>query len=516
MNKLSEREDNTALSDNNLLSFPSVTSARIIFDLAAEQSLLGSILYDTSIFPAVADALAPEAFYEPLHGSIFSAYQRLQSVRARVEVIEIAHEIRSVKPRDGFDPSKYLADLVDKAPSGISAARAAADVVSDLWRRRRLMQLGNELQNAGSAPGDSAELVEKAERALLDIQVNHRSVQLVDAYEAVERVCQQIDGTVIRRGVQLGLQQIDDITGGFMPGELWLGAGRPGMGKSAVANSCALHIARAGLGVIEINCEMTVEQMMRRHIADFCYELYGFEAPSYSKIRKRELTAQHRQMIKTVAAEIRKLQTLKSIYRAGLTVGSLRSLIRRQIACWDRQGISPGLVTVDHVGLIKAASGQQNRAQAQGEIAREMKELAGQLDIPILALVQLNRMVESRDDKRPMLADLRDSGEWEENADGVIGFYREAYYAARDPEPRAYDKKLLWDEKRQSRNVDAIFLKIREGEMQTVKLWADMGRNAIRDRAPEGYYAAKPTPLEALLDPDHPLPPAEVDDNPFG
>jgi replicative DNA helicase len=160
------------------------------------------------------------------------------------------------------------------------------------------------------------------------------------------------------------------------------------------------------------------------------------------------------------------------------------------------------------MGLVRSSAATRGRSEAQGEVARDTKQLAGELDTAILALVQLSRKVEERDDKRPMLSDLRDSGEWEENADGVIGCYREAYYAQREPEPKRRDLKLLWDERRESRIVDAMFLKIREGEARTVHLWADMGRNAIRGEAPASHYGggANLGRLPDLLDPDVALP----------
>jgi replicative DNA helicase len=247
---------------------------------------------------------------------------------------------------------------------------------------------------------------------------------------------------------------------------------------------------------------MTVEQMMRRHIADWCYAKWGPAAPSYSLIRKRALSAQQLLMFREAATAIRELGTLKSLYRTGLTVPVLKSIVRRQKAAWLRQGIRLGVVTIDHMGLVLASGSAQKRSEAQGEVARDTKRIASELEVPVIALVQLSRKVEERDDCRPRLSDVRDSGEWEENADGVIGLYREAYYAQRETEPKRHDLKLAWEDRRSSKWVDAMFLKIREGEMQTVQLWADLPRNAIRGGIPDSAFLGSHVDL---LDPDQAL-----------
>jgi replicative DNA helicase len=235
---------------------------------------------------------------------------------------------------------------------------------------------------------------------------------------------------------------------------------------------------------------MTVEQMMRRHVADILYERHGNKAPSYSAMRKKIMSEEQQRLMLDAKSEFRDLNTLVSVYRSGVKIADIRNMVRRQKVIWARHGIKLGLITVDHVGLVKSSTANRGRTESQGEVAREMKELGGELDAAIFALVQLNRQVESRDDKRPMLADLRDSGEWEENADGVIGFYRDSYYAKRELEPKSFEKRVAWEERCASNIIDAILMKIREGEMQTVKLWADMARNAIRGFAPELAYGS--------------------------
>lgn len=476
-------------------------------DRQAEEALLGTILCEASKLEVVSEFLSPEMFHWPLHGRVYGAVVDAIQRVGRADTITVAHSLRGDQEFEQVGGSGYLLDLVEKLET-LGAVQDVAKIIQELWQRRELIQIGEAM--AAKAKGGllSPALIEETERSLLALQLNTRSISLIGADEAVTRVIGQLENPEQAFGIKLGLSPIDDITGGFMPGELWICAGRPGMGKSALSSTGALHIARHGhsaagrhLGVIEINSEMTVEQMMRRHISDLAYEMHGRKSPTYSAMRKRQMTSHQLEIFRESAGIIRKLPTLKSLYRTGLTVAAIRSLIRRQITSWDRIGIDVGLVSVDHVGLIRASSAARGRTESQGEVAREMKELAGELNIPILALVQLNRQVENRDDKRPQLGDLRDSGEWEENADGAIGCYRESYYAQRLPEPKRHDDRIAWDEKCNSPMIDAIFMKIREGEMQTVKLWADMGHNALRGCIPDKFYDDGPL-MAAATDPD--------------
>lgn len=474
-------------------------------DLEAEHSVLGALMYDSGLLDRVSDILAPEMFFWPLNGRIFQAVSEQVGRGGRADVTTVAHALSRDADLAQCGGRVYLADLVEKS-DGHHALRDHANIIREMWQRWQLINIGEDLSTAAKSGDLAAGLIEAAEKALLALQTSSRSLALVTAEEAVARVQDQLENPAKAFGIKLGLSPIDEVTGGFMPGELWLTAGRPGMGKSAIGSTGSLNILRLGrthdgqpLGVIEICSEMTVEQMMRRHISDLAFETHGARAPTYSAIRQRTLTGEQRGMVTTAAADIRARGNLRMLYRTGLTVAALRSLIRRQIASWGRQDVEVGLVTVDHVGLLRSSGNTRGRTEAQGEIAREMKEMAGELNIPILAMVQLNRQVEARDDRRPQLSDLRDSGEWEENADGVIGTYRDAYYALKQVAPKRADEKIAWEERCRSKTIEAMFLKIREGEMQTVRLWGDMGHNAIRGHAPDSHYDA---PLMNALNPD--------------
>lgn len=468
--------------------------------LEAEQAVLGSILFDNGVLAEVDSIVTAASFSEPFHGALFQAASdtisagRLagpESMDARFRDDQAAGAAYA-----SFGGIRYLADLVDHAPPN-STAPDFAKLVREAWQRREMIAIAGEIMRRARVDRsvDALAIVDEAERGLLSIQTSSRVTVLSTAGEAVARVLEELENPASAAGVKIGLPPLDEEIGGFMPGELWVIAGRPSMGKSALMSTGALHVARHGihpdgrrLGWIEINGEMTVAQMMRRHISDLAFELSVRHAPAYSRIRKRNLTDNERACLYAAAQEIRDLTTWRGVKRTGMTLGNLRSMIRRQASAWEREGIALGGVSIDHGGLIRVEDARRGRTEAQTEIAIGCKELADELGIPMVLLLQLNRQVEARDDKRPMLADLRDSGAWEENADGVIGVYRDAYYAARETEPKKADARMMWEERKSSKVVEALLLKIREGEAGRINLWADMARNAIRGSAPDNLY----------------------------
>lgn len=479
---------------------PREADSNVPLALEAEQAVLGALLFDNGTLADVDSIVSADTFSEPFHQTIFreiysavgagllAGPDRLNERFKDDELVGRAYH--------SFGGFRYLTDLVDRAPPSAVAADYAK-LVREAWQRREMIAVAGEMMRRARVDRgvDSTAILDEAEKGLLAIQTRSRVTALSTAEDAVARVIEELENPAAASGVKIGLPPLDEEIGGFMAGELWVLAGRPSMGKSALMSTGALHVARHGvhpdgrrLGWIEVNGEMTVPQMMRRHISDLAFELSARHAPAYSRVRKRNLTDNERACFYAAAQEIRTLPTLRLVKRTGMTLANLRSLIRRQAAAWDREGIALGGVSIDHGGLIRVEDNRRGRTEAQTEIAIGCKELADELGIPLVVLLQLNRQVEARDDKHPLLSDLRDSGAWEENADGVIGVYRDAYYASRETEPKKLEARLLWEERKSSKIVEAILLKIREGEAGIVKLWADMARNAIRGSAPDNLF----------------------------
>lgn len=453
-------------------------------NIDAEQALLGCVLYDNEAMHTL-EGVTAEQFFEPIHGRLFAAVAEAISKGRRAEPIELAGRFAEDEAFKDLGGAGFLADLVDKAPPSSMAAHFGRLVAESAQRRALLTLADNITMAARSGDKEAHDIIGLAESSLLAMQATGRSVTLISASDAVDRVIAHIDAPPEQvSGVLTGLDPLDDHLGPALPGDLILGMGRPSMGKSAWAACVALNIARRGQGVIEINGEMSDMEMAQRHLSDLCQERWGYRGPKYSDMRRRAITHDQRRMLDAAREMIRPLP-LKMIKRPGLKLSQLRSIARRQAAEWARAGIPLGTMIIDHAGLVRPDQPSRDRYADQTMISNGMKELADELECPLIVLNQMNRQNEHRDDKRPQLSDLRDSGSWEQDADLVIGFYREAYYAQRQPEPKKEFDLAEWLRARNSRKVEAIILKARAGECKTIDLWADVARNAIRGVAPE-------------------------------
>ncbi len=489
--------------------------------LEAEFALLGALMYDGEAVDRVVGKLRPEMFSEPFHGRMFAAITAKRAAQQLADPVTLAGVFDLDPAFADLGGLGFLADLVDHAPPAANAPDYA-DVIVEAWRRTAAANAGVRLVHDVLTGVETSEAIGTAERAILDAQASTRGVKLWTSAEAVDGVLEELDNPNASPGISTGIEPLDEAIAGMFPGELTLLAGRPSMGKSALASCIALNVGFSGkapdgrrLGVIEINGEMTPQLMMARHLTDRAFTLSPRDAPSYERIRKRKVTVNEMALLRHVADEIRQLSTLKSIKRTGLTLSALRGLVVRQRQAWEREGIALGLIILDHVGLIRSDREWRGRTEEQTNVAIELKELADELGVAILGLVQVNRQCESRDDKRPTLPDLKDSGAWEENADAVIGTYRDAYYANREQEPKKQDAQREWEMRRMSKTVEAIILKNRSGATGTVALWGDMPRNAIRARAPDNMYGGLDFGGQALPSPaQRPEPPISAYEGP--
>lgn len=459
-------------------------------NLEAEQCILGILLYDNSALERV-ESLKAEHFYEPFHARLWGAIEAAVGKTQLAEPILLDEGFRTDPAYEELGGIRYLADLVDRAPPAANA-RDYARVIIDTARRRTLIRAGGTIAAAAADQSTKIEdIVSDAERALHEAATTGgRLARFVQSGAAASAVLERLDTPDDNEGVAWGLAPMDRQLGSMQAGDLVVLGGRTSMGKSALASDLALNVALQGKAIIEVNGEMSVEQMTRRHLTSLAFTRCGFDAPGYSDIRKREISPSQRKMLENAAREFSGLP-VSMLKRTGLGMGALRSLVRRERSVWERKGVELGALIVDHVGLIKADGGGRSRYEDQTAVSNGMKELADELGIPVIALAQLSRETEKRDNKRPILSDLRDSGAWEQDADVVIGIYRDAYYAAREPEPKDDGRPnsssawAEWDQRRRSKIIEAIVLKAREGECGTIELWGDMRTNAIRAAAPD-------------------------------
>ena len=414
-------------------------------NIEAEQSLLGAILVNNDAFYRVSDFLEPKHFFEPIHQTIFETASSL----IRMGKVATPVTLKTFLPADtdlgGMTVSQYLARLAAEATTIINA-QDYGRTIYELSLRRDLIRIGEDMVNvAFDAPVDFApkHQIEDAERRLYELAESGRydggfqrfAQALAVAVDMAAKAFQR-DGKL--SGIATGLRDLDTKMGGLQPSDLIVLAGRPGMGKTALATNIAYNIAKAHRAELQadgtqktvnggivgfFSCEMSAEQLATRIIA----ERTGI--PS-SHIRRGGITEGDFEKIRDYSIELQSLPFYVD-ETGGLSIAQLTARARR---LKRQRGLD--LIVVDYIQLLQGSSKRSdNRVQEVTEITTSLKALAKELNVPVIALSQLSRQVESRDDKRPQLSDLRESGSIEQDADVVMFVYREEYYLA-NKEPR--------------------------------------------------------------------------------
>jgi replicative DNA helicase len=452
-------------------------------NIDAEQALLGAILVNNDAFYRVSDFLTPEHFHEPIHQKIFEIAGSL----VRAGKIATPVTLKTFLPADfeigGLTVSQYLARLAAEATTVINAGDYGRTIY-DLATRRSLIEIGQDIVNvAFDAPVDlpPQEQIEDAERRLYGLAETGRydggfqgfAQALTTAVDMAANAYQR-DGKL--SGISTGLNGLDGKLGGLQRSDLVILAGRPGMGKTSLATNLAYNIAKAWRGEVQpdgrtatvnggivgfFSLEMSAEQLATRIIAE------QTEIPSY-RIRRGEIEPSDFDRIAEAAREMEKLPLFID-ESGGLAIAQLAARARR---LKRQRGLD--LLVVDYIQLLQGSSrrAEQGRVQEVTEITTNLKALAKELNVPIIALSQLSRQVESRDDKRPQLSDLRESGSIEQDADVVLFVYREEYYLAnKEPKPGTPEyEKWMAELDAAHGKADVIIGKQRHGPTGTVTL----------------------------------------------
>lgn len=422
------------------------------FDVEAEQALLGAILINNDAFERISSFLEAEHFQEPLHQRIFEAIARVIRKGQLASPVTLRPYFSLDAAMKDVGGADYLAEIARFAPTVINASDYGR-MIFDLAQRRELIRVGEEIVNVAYDPPidlSPAEQIEEAEKQLYSIAERSRfgggfrsfKMAVTGAVEAAERAYQSPTHIT---GVPTSFTELDNLLGGLQKSDLIILAARPGMGKTSLATNMAFHAAREwmrsdgknGARVAFFSLEMSAEQLATRIVAEQA-EVSG------SKIRRGKIEERDMQAIIRVAAELERLPLFIDD-TGGLSIAQVAARARRLKRSGDL-----GLIVVDYLQLLSGASSKknENRVQEVTEITKGLKTLAKELAVPVIALSQLSRGVDNRDDKRPVLADLRESGSIEQDADVVMFIYREAYYLeTKEPsmdEPIEYQK---WREK---------------------------------------------------------------------
>jgi len=452
-------------------------------NIEVEQALLGAVLVNNEAFYRVSDFLNPDHFFEPIHQRIYE----LAAGLVRAGKIATPVTLKTFLPADldvaGLTVSQYLARLAAEATTVINAEDYGRTIY-DLALRRALIGIGEEMVNeAYDAQVDSSprDQIEAAERNLYELAETGRydggfqrfAQALTTAVDMAARAYQR-DGRL--SGLATGLRDLDRMMGGLQPSDLVIIAGRPGMGKTALATNIAYNIARAWRSEVRpdgrivstnggmvgfFSLEMSAEQLATRIISE------QTEIPSY-RIRRGEIDPSDFDRIAEAAREMETIP-LYIDETGGLSIAQLAARARR---LKRQRGLD--VMVVDYIQLLQGSSRRavEGRVHEVTEITTNLKALAKELNIPILALSQLSRQVENRDDKRPQLSDLRESGSIEQDADVVMFVFREEYYL-KNREPRAGTEEFFkWqgDMEAVHGRAEVIIGKQRHGPTGTVPL----------------------------------------------
>ena len=450
-------------------------------NIEAEQQLLGAILTNNDIFDRIASVIKPEHFYEPVHQRIYEVAAAKIQKNALASPVTLKAYLEDDAGLQELGGPAYLARLAGAAISAY-AARDYALMIYEMAVRRGLIELGQDISSRAGKPqidDDPKEQIASAEQRLYTLAEEGQAQKgwtsfLSAVTEAVQsaNAAYQRDGGLA--GVSTGLVDLDKKLGGFHPSDLLILAGRPSMGKTSLATNIAFNIGKAykkGMrhdgveGAIEggvvgfFSLEMSAEQLAARILSE------ASEVPS-ERIRRGDMTE----------SEFRRfVEAAKALEKCPLYIDDTPALPIGQVAARCRRlkrthGLD--VVIVDYLQLLRGSGRGDNRVQEIGEISMGLKAIAKELNIPVVALSQLSRTVESREDKRPQLSDLRESGSIEQDADVVMFVYRDEYYHERLKPPEDDPKFAEWMQKaeRVHGKAEVILGKQRHGPIGTVEL----------------------------------------------
>ena len=461
-------------------------------NLAAEQALLGALLANNKAFERVGEYLAPDHFSDPVHGRIFHAIKRRVEAGQLADAVTLRAEFEHSGLLDEVGGPAYLAQLLS-AMVGVINAGEYGQVIYDAWLRRQLVDLGEVVVNR--AFGAEAELdakgqLEAAEQSLFELAKEGGAGEggfltferaLTIAVQHAEKAFTTPGGV---SGLATGLRDLDAKTGGLHPSDLIIIAGRPGMGKTALATKIAFGAAKAVLrsaqeadpnavpkgGVALFSLEMSADQLATRLLAEE-------SRISGDRIRRGEISQRDFDRFLEVSRELASLP-LNIDDTPAISISALRTRCRR---LQRTKGLD--LIVVDYLQLMRPAAGTrpESRVLEISMITQGLQALAKELSVPVIALSQLSRAVESREDKRPQLSDLRESGSIEQDADVVMFVYRDEYYLMqRAPKELSFDNaekfqgavdKWQKDMEMAHNKAELIIAKQRHGPTGTIKLF---------------------------------------------
>jgi replicative DNA helicase len=418
-------------------------------NLEAESSVLGGILLENDAINVVLELLRPEDFYRESHRKVFRAMIELLDRSEPVDLITLSEFLKGKNELEAVGGTSYLASLADYVPTAANISYYAR-IVREKAILRSLISAATEIATRGyEEQGNVEEFLDTAEKVIFDISEKKIKASFVAVGDMIKDTLKTVEKLYERKemvtGVPTGYEDLDRLTAGLQPADLIIVAGRPGMGKTAFALNVATNAAYTGVGAAVFSLEMAKEQLVLRML---CSEA----RVNSSKVRSGYLGERDFPQLAKAAGRLHEAPIYIDDTPA-ISVLELRAKARRLVRDRSKR---IGLIVVDYLQLMRGMGAANNREQEISEISRSLKALAKELNVPVIALSQLNRRVEDRGDRRPVMSDLRESGAIEQDADVIMFIYRDEVYNKSDD-----SKKRL---------AEVIVAKQRNGPIDTVHL----------------------------------------------
>ncbi len=443
-------------------------------NIEAEQALLGSILVNNDIIDEIANLVSSNIFYDPAHVKIYEVIESLNNKGMIANPITLKNFFEKDNMLNEVGGTEYLVKLT-RFSGSVKQAVDYAKIIHEMYLRRELVQisdkLSNDTLNANAQEQNAENIIESAEKSLFDLaergsftQSFLKFNQALDQTIEMATLAMKNDQGIV--GVPTGLMDLDEKLGGLHKSDLIILAGRPSMGKTALATNIAYNAA-----------QHVLKRQEKSSIAFFSLEMSSEQLSTRILSEQARIKSDDIRRGKVTEEEInRYIETSRNIYNLPLfidetpaiTIATLSNRARR-----IKRLFGLNLIVVDYIQLMRSSSNKnEGRVQEISEITQGLKALAKELSVPVLALSQLSRAVEQRDDKQPQLADLRESGSIEQDADVVMFVYREAYYLERKQPKLGSIEHAEWQSKMNDVNglADIILGKQRHGPTGTVKV----------------------------------------------
>lgn len=464
----------------------------ILLNIEQEQSLLGALLIQNQCF-AHCEGLKVEHFSEPLHQRIYAAIQALLESHKPANPITVNPMLPQQQEVAGLTTAQYLARLCSEATGTLNVASYVRDTIM-LFRARAYDAAGaamlSDMAHGATAEAAVAEYLVDVDAIRVSDGLMRQTIVTVErsAEAFVERTMAIKSGT-LEDSIKTGLHDLDAVTGGLHAGELVIGAGRTGMGKSVLVNSVARQVAKAGNGVALFSLEMPQNQNMARMLAD---EM--FEDPEFGEDGVRKTKIEYERVIRAAQLSSPELIRLRNAskrlmgvpmlidYSSRLSMGEIAVRAHGMQTTMEREFRAElKLIVIDYIKFVRASDHYKGqRVYEIGEISSACKQLAKDTGTTVLLLAQLSRAVEATEDKRPQLQHLRESGDLENDADTVLLLFRQAYYLRADPNFNVSGSAASTEFFSCSNTMEINVAKQRMGRTSWVKLFCDMGCSAVR------------------------------------